>query len=73
MGEDLGDHGRIFDGGDDRQGTAALRTLRDVDIEYPLEQLGKAQAHRRRGMGRVSVNRYSVRCVDRRAGDDRGA
>ena len=25
MGEDLGDHGRIFDGGDDRQGTAATR------------------------------------------------
>ena len=24
-GEDLGDHGRIFDGGDDRQGTAATR------------------------------------------------
>jgi hypothetical protein len=22
MGEDLGDHGRMFDGGDDRQGTA---------------------------------------------------
>jgi len=35
MGEDLGNHGRIFDGGDDRQDTAALRTLRDVDIEYP--------------------------------------
>jgi len=38
----------------------ALRTLRDVDIEYPLEHLAKAQAHRRRGMGRVSVNRCSV-------------
>ena len=25
MGEDLGDHGRIVDGGDDRQGTAATR------------------------------------------------
>ena len=33
MGEDLGDHGRMFDGGDDRQGTAATRgQLRDVDI-----------------------------------------
>ena len=53
MGEDLGDDGRMFDRGDDRQGTAA----RDVDIEYPLERLGKAQAPRRRGMGRVSVNR----------------
>ena len=31
-----------------------------VDLEHPLEQLGKAQAHRRRGMGRVSVNRCSV-------------
>jgi hypothetical protein len=30
MREDLGNHGRMFDGGDDRQGTAALRTLRDV-------------------------------------------
>jgi hypothetical protein len=37
MGEDLGDHGRMFDLGDDRQGTAA----RDVDIEYPLEQLAR--------------------------------
>ena len=62
MGEDRGDHGRMFDGGDDRQGTAALRTLRDVGIEYPLEQLGKAQARRRPGMRRVSVNRLvSVR------------
>ena len=25
MSEDLGDHGRMFDSGDDRQGTAATR------------------------------------------------
>ncbi|MGH8607661.1 MAG: hypothetical protein ACREX9_09620 [Gammaproteobacteria bacterium] len=27
MGKDLGDHGPIFDGGDDRQGPAALRDV----------------------------------------------
>jgi hypothetical protein len=58
MGEDLGDHGRMFDGGDDRQGTAATRGHCAMsDIEDALEQLGKAQAHRRRRMARVSVNR----------------
>jgi len=38
MGEDLGDHGGIFDGGDDLQGTAALGTLFHIDIEHPFEQ-----------------------------------
>jgi hypothetical protein len=50
--EDLGDHGGIFDGGDELQGAAALRALLDVDLEYPLEQPGPAQAHRRHGRGR---------------------
>jgi hypothetical protein len=57
VGEDLGDHGGIFDGGDELQGAAALRALLDVDLEHPLEQPGPAQAGWCRGMGRVSVNR----------------
>ena len=51
----LGDHGGIFDGGDELQGAAALRALLDVDLEYPLEQPGPAEAHRRRGRGRLGV------------------
>ena len=47
VGEDLSDYGGIFDGSEDRQGAAALRTLRDVDIQYSLEQPGPAQADRR--------------------------
>jgi hypothetical protein len=31
MGEDLGHHGGIFDGGDDRQGTAALSICLGTD------------------------------------------
>jgi len=37
MCEDLGNHGGIFDGGDDLQGAAAVGTLLDVDIECPFE------------------------------------
>jgi hypothetical protein len=33
MLEDLDDHRRIFDGGDDLQSTAAVRAVFDVDIE----------------------------------------
>jgi hypothetical protein len=36
MGEDLGNHRRIFDGGDDFHGTATVRAVFDVDIEYPF-------------------------------------
>ena len=36
MREDLGDHGRMFDGGDDLQGAAALGTLLDDDLEHPF-------------------------------------
>jgi len=72
MGEDFGDHRGIYEGGDDLQGSAALETLFNIDIEYPFEQPGPADARRRRGMGRVSVNLCGVSCVDRRAGDDRG-
>ena len=40
MGEDLGNHGGMFDGGDDRQGAAAVRTLFNIDSEHPFEQPG---------------------------------
>ena len=36
MREDLGDHGGIFDGGDDRQGATTLGAVFQVDIEHPF-------------------------------------
>ena len=33
MAEDLVDHRRIFDGGDDLQGAATVRAVFDVDVE----------------------------------------
>jgi len=41
--ENLDDHGGIFNGGDERQGAAALRTVCHVDLKHPFEQLGPAQ------------------------------
>jgi hypothetical protein len=35
MRENLGNHGRIFDGGDDRQGAATLWAVFHVDSEHP--------------------------------------
>ncbi len=40
--ENLGNHGRIFNCGDECQGGAALRTGGHVDLEHPFEQLGPA-------------------------------
>lgn len=37
MGEDRGDHGRLFVGADDRQRTAAVRAVLQVDVEDALE------------------------------------
>ena len=58
LGEDLGDHGGIFDGGDDLQGSDALRTLLDVDVEHPFEQPGPAQAgwHRVMGLSLIHIS-----------------
>jgi len=50
-------NGGIYDGGDDRQGAAAVGALFNIDIEYPFEQPGPAQAGRRRGRGRLGVVR----------------
>jgi hypothetical protein len=51
MGEDPENHWRIFDGGDDLQGAAAVRAV--VDIEDPFDQPGPT--HARRCTLRVSV------------------
>jgi hypothetical protein len=40
MREDLGSHGGMFDGGEDRQGAAAVGTLFNIDSEHPFEQPG---------------------------------
>jgi hypothetical protein len=44
--EDLGDHGGIFHGGDDRQGATTLGAVFQVDIEHPFGQPGPADAGR---------------------------
>ena len=36
MREDLGDHGGLFAGGNDLQVAATVRTVFDVDVEYPF-------------------------------------
>lgn len=38
MGEDPGDYGGFFNGGDDLQGAATIRAAFDIDVEDPLEQ-----------------------------------
>ena len=40
MREDLGNHGGIFDGGEDRQGAATVGTLFNIDSKHPFEQPG---------------------------------
>ena len=37
MGEDLRNDGGIDDGGDDRQGAAAMGAVFEIDIEHPFE------------------------------------
>ena len=44
MDEDLGHHGGLFDGGNERQGAAALRSGGHVNFEHPFEQLGPPHA-----------------------------
>ncbi len=38
MGENSGNHGRVFDCGDDLEGAAAVGAAFDVDVEHPFEQ-----------------------------------
>lgn len=46
MGEDLVDHRRIFDRGDDLQGATAVGTVFHVDIEDAFEQPDPTDARR---------------------------
>ncbi len=46
MGEDLGNREGMFDGGEDRQGTATLRTLFNIDSETRLRKPSLAFALR---------------------------
>jgi hypothetical protein len=36
IGEDPGDYGGFFNGGDDLQGAATIRAACDIDVEDPL-------------------------------------
>ncbi len=54
MGEDLLDDQRIFDAGDDLDGTAAAVADSDVDIEYALQALSLRLMAARRSAGVVS-------------------
>ena len=56
-------HRRLFDDGDDLQGTATLRAVFEVDIEHALEQARPAHACRRfmRVVGRISAR--FLRCA----------
>src|SRR5215468_8916355 len=47
VAEDLDDHRRIFDGGDDLQSAAAVGAVFDVDVKDPFEQPGPTHARRR--------------------------
>src|SRR5262245_52319329 len=47
MGEDFDNHRRIFDRGNDLQGSAAVGTVFHVDVEDAFEQPGPADARRR--------------------------
>ena len=64
MREDLGDHEGIYDGGDDRQGAAALGTVFHVDSEHLFEQPSPADAGWRREMGCVAVIKGGCRLID---------
>ena len=50
MGEDFGNDRGTFDGGNDRQGAATVRTVCHIDLKHPFEQLGPAHAGPRWGM-----------------------
>ena len=51
MSENFGNHGGIFNGGNDFQGAATVWAVLDVDIEYAFEQPGPAHVGSRRVMG----------------------
>ena len=58
MGEDPGNHGGVYDGGDDLQGAATIGPVFQVDIEHPFEQPGPA---RRAGAAGGGASAWPVR------------
>jgi hypothetical protein len=68
MSEDPGDHGGLFDGGDDLQGAPAIRTVFAIDIKHPFEQA--RPTHTRRRALRVRVIGRVFGCILRWTWDD---
>lgn len=60
----------MLDGGDDGQGTAALRTLCDVDLEHSCEQPGSAHGGKPRGR---EPNDFPLECLPIDLSDDETA
>jgi hypothetical protein len=60
----------MLDGGDDGQGTAALRTLCDVDLEHSCEQPDSAHGGGPRGR---EPNDFSLECLPIDLSDDETA
>ncbi|MDV6344309.1 hypothetical protein [Nitrosomonas sp. Is37] len=54
MVKNFSDCTRFQDGGDDFQGSTAMRTMLDVNIEHPFEQACPTDAHRSRECGALS-------------------
>ncbi len=73
VAENLDDHRGIFNGGNDRQGAAALRTDGEVDVKHAFEQLRPAQAGRWRSLWDVVVRLGGVQGLVRPAGHNLGA
>ncbi len=46
MGENPGNYPGIFDGGDERQGAATVRTVCHIDLKHPFEQLAQPRRAR---------------------------
>ena len=70
MSENFGNHRGIFNRGNDFPGTATVWAVLNVDIEYPFEQPGPADARRTRMMGGLA---QIIGCVGRSAWNDLGA
>ena len=70
MGEDLGNHGGMLDGGDELQGAPALAAVFHIDLDTRLSS--RAQLARRRGRGHLTVVRLGGIGVDRHVRNDVG-
>jgi hypothetical protein len=71
--ENLGHHGGLFDGREEGQGAAALRTGGEVDREDPFESLGPAHAGPRGSRGGIAGVSGGVRCLVGLTGNNLGS